>query len=104
MKKLLLVGTAVLLMATSAHAAVLYDRNNNVVPVPPGYAAVVRGNVRYWYRNGVYMGQAIHHGNGVTTVYKANGKRESTIVNYGGGRTQSWDARGRPMFHTYGRY
>jgi len=103
MKKLLLIGTAVLLMTTSAHAATVYDRNNNVVPLRPGLASVVRGNVRYWYHNGVYAGHAITHGN-VTKVYRANGTKESTIRNYGGGRTQSWDARGRPMFHTYGRY
>jgi hypothetical protein len=98
MKKLLLAGTTVLLMATSANAT-LYDRYGRIVQLQPGWSHVSRSNVNYWYRYGVYTGYAVNRGN-VSRVYLANGRQVSTIRNYGGGYTQSWDTRGRPLYST----
>jgi len=99
-KKLLLIGTAVLLMATSANAAVVYDRYNNVVPVYGSCAQ--QGNKKYCFRNGVLSSMSVRHGN-VSKVYNATGFI-GTIRNYSNGASQSWDKHGRVMFHTYGRY
>lgn len=99
MKNLLLAG-AIALASTSAHAAVIYDRYNRAIYVAPAQS-ITQGNTRFWYRNGVYLGRAIHHGSGRTTVIEANGTR-STIIRYSNGSQQSWDARGRPQYHTYG--
>jgi len=37
------------------------------------------------------------------TLYNPNGKFAGTVRRYSNGATQSWDARGRPLYHSYGR-
>ena len=72
MRKLLLAGTTLLLMATSADAT-LYDRYGRVYPVRGYWINHRNGTTSHFNDNGVLIGRSIRRGN-ITTVYSPTGK------------------------------
>ena len=102
MKRLMLAALAFGLLSTTANAVVLYDPHNRVVPVTGHW--VNHGNrTTHFNQYGAFIGTSIRRGN-VSTLYNPNGKFAGIVRRDSNGATQSWDARGRPLFHSYGRY
>ena len=97
MKKLLLVGTVVLLLATeTAHAQYGHVIVNRRAVSTAGISWVNHSNGRMTvYKNGVFQGTAIPIRRGVYATYGSNGRRLGTTVKYAPGIVRSWDTRCR---------